>query len=239
VLTVLVAETPGTWTPPDFTLDSLVLPADIPVSLPSALVRQRPDILAAEAELHAASAAVGVATAQLYPDITLTAAVEQIGLAPHALLTAGDNVWNFGAGVTAPLFHGGALRAQERAAEDNFNSARAVYQQVVLQSFAQVADALDSLANNTRLLGEQRAALDSSRRSLELTRRAYEAGDVALLQVLDASRLYSRARLGYAQAEAQRYIDTAQLFLAMGGGWWERGDLSQAGAQPNQPLVRQ
>jgi len=239
VLTVLVAETPGTWTPPDFTLDSLVLPADIPVSLPSALVRQRPDILAAEAELHAASAAVGVATAQLYPDITLTAAVEQIGLAPHTLLTAGDNVWNFGAGVTAPLFHGGALRAQERAAEDNFNSARAVYQQVVLQSFAQVADALDSLANNTRLLGEQRAALDSSRRSLELTRRAYEAGDVALLQVLDASRLYSRARLGYAQAEAQRYIDTAQLFLAMGGGWWERGDLSQAGAQPNQPLVRQ
>jgi len=237
VLTVLVAATPGTWTAPDFTLESLTLPANVPVSLPSALVHQRPDILAAEAELHAASAAVGVATAQLYPDITLTAAVEQIGLAPHTLLTAGDNIWNFGAGVTAPLFHGGALRAQERAAEDNFDSARATYQQVVLQSFAQVADALDALAHDTRLLGEQRTALDSSRRSLDLTRRAYQAGDIALLQVLDASRLYQRARLGYAQAEAQRYVDTAQLFLAMGGGWWARDDLNQAGTEPNRTLA--
>ncbi|HYL32579.1 MAG TPA: efflux transporter outer membrane subunit [Stellaceae bacterium] len=237
VLTVLVAQTPGTWTAPDFTLASLTLPADVPVSLPSALVHQRPDILAAEAELHAASASVGVAAAQLYPDITLTATVEQIGLAPHTLLTAGDNVWNFGAGVTTPLFHGGALRAQERAAEDNFDSARATYQQVVLQSFAQVADTLDALAHDTRLLGEQRAALDSSRRSLDLTRRAYQAGDVALLQVLDASRLYQRARLGYAQAEAQRYVDTAQLFLAMGGGWWERGDLTQAAPEPNRPMA--
>jgi len=206
----------------------------VPVSLPSALVHQRPDILAAEAELHAASAAVGVAEAELYPDVTLSAQVEQIAAAPHTLLTASGNVWNFGAGVTAPLFHGGALRAQERAAEDNFNSARATYQQVVLQSFAQVADALDALRHDTVLLGEQRAALESSRRSLELTRRAYEAGDIALLQVLDASRLYQRARLGYARAEAQRYLDTAQLFLAMGGGWWQRPDLTQAGREPSQ-----
>lgn len=237
VLAVLVAETPGSWTAPDFTLDSLTLPADVPISLPSTLVHQRPDILAAEAELHAASAAVGVATAQLYPDITLTAGVEQIGLAPHTLLTAGDNIWNFGGGVTAPLFHGGALRAQKRAAEDNFNSTRATYQQVVLQSFAQVADSLDALVHDTRLLAEQRAALESSRRSLDLTRRAYQGGDVALLQVLDASRLYQRARLGYAQAEAQRYADTAQLFLAMGGGWWARADATQAGTEPNRPAA--
>jgi NodT family efflux transporter outer membrane factor (OMF) lipoprotein len=228
ILAVLVARTPADWTPPNFTLESLMLPPDVPVSLPSALVHQRPDILAAEAELHVASAAVGVATAQLYPDVTLTAGVEQIGLAPHTLLTAGDNVWNFGAGLTAPLFHGGALRAQQRAAKSNFDSARATYQQVVLQSFAQVADMLDALQHDTHLLGEQRVALESSRRSLALTRRAYQAGDVALLQVLDASRLYQHARLGYAQAAAQRYLDTAQLFLAMGGGWWHRPDLAQA-----------
>lgn len=237
VLAVLVAKTPAAETPANFTLESMTLPAEVPVSLPSALVHQRPDILAAEAELHVASAAVGVATAQLYPDITLTAGIEQIGLAPHTLLTAGDNVWNFGAGVTAPLFHGGALKAQQRAAESNFASARATYQQVVLQSFAQVADTLDALQHDTRLLGEQRAALESSHRSLELTRRAYREGDIALLQVLDASRLYQRARLGYAQAAAQRYLDTAQLFLAMGGGWWQRPDLSQAAA-PNQGGAR-
>ena len=179
-----------------------------------------------------------VAAAHLYPDITLTAAVEQIGLVPYTLLAAGDNVWNFGAGVTAPLFHDGVLRAQERAAEDNFDSARATYQQVVLQSFAQVADTLDALAHDTRLLGEQRTALDSSRRSLDLTRRAYQADDIALLQVLDASRLYQRARLGYAQAEAQRYVDTAQLFLAMGGGWWERSGLTQGGVELNRAAAR-
>lgn len=234
VLTVLVAETPGTWTSPDFNLESLTLPVDVPVSLPSALVHQRPDILAAEAELHAASAEIGVATAQLYPDITLTASVEQIASVPHLLLTAGSNVWNFGAGVTAPLFHGGALLAQKHAAEQNFESARASYQQVVLQSFAQVTDALDALSHDTQLLGEQRAALASSRRSLDLTRRAYEAGEVALLQVLDASRLYQRARLGYAQVEAQRYLDTAELFLAMGGGWWEGRDISAAGTSQKQ-----
>ncbi|MGH6968649.1 MAG: TolC family protein, partial [Stellaceae bacterium] len=98
---------------------------------------------------------------------------------------------------------------------------------------AQVADTLDALDHDTQLLDEQRAALESSRRSLDLTRRAYQAGEVALLQVLDASRLYQRARLGYAQAVAQRYVDTAQLFLAMGGGWWQRGALTQAGTEPN------
>lgn len=98
---------------------------------------------------------------------------------------------------------------------------------MVLQSFAQVADSLDALVHDTRLLAEQRVAFESSHRSLDLTRRAYQGGDVALLQVLDASRLYQRARLGYAQVEAQRYADTAQLFLAMGGGWWARADAAQ------------
>lgn len=239
-LAILVGRAPADFTAPDFTLDSLVLPKELPVSLPSALVHQRPDILSAESELHAASAAVGVATAQLYPDIDLTAAISQTALTAGNLFTAGGNVWNFGAGLTAPLFHGGALQAQKREAEDEFMASAANYQQTVLQSFAQVADVLDALQSDADLLGAQRAALQSARSSLALTRKSYVAGDVALLQVLDAERLERRALLGFVRAQAQRYVDTAQLFLAMGGGWWDQPGLAapdkeSAAAKPPAP----
>ncbi|HZL58566.1 MAG TPA: efflux transporter outer membrane subunit [Stellaceae bacterium] len=232
-LSVLVGKSPAEWSPPDFTLDSLTLPARVPVSLPSELVHRRPDILASEAELHAASAAIGVATAQLYPNITLTGGIEQIATGTGALLTAGNNAWNIAGGLTLPLFHGGALEAQKRGAEDNFNAALASYQQTVLVSFAQVADTLDALQHDTEYLNETRQSVEAAGRSLELTRRAYQAGDLALLPVLDASRVSQRARIAYIRAQAQRYLDTAQLFLAMGGGWWERPELRQAGTEPS------
>jgi len=239
-LAILVGQAPSDFVAPDFTLDSLVLPKELPVSLPSALVHQRPDILSAESELHAASAAVGVATSQLYPDIDLTAAISQTALTAGNLFTAGGNVWNFGAGLTAPLFHGGALQAQKREAEDEFMASAANYQQTVLQSFAQVADVLDALQSDADLLGAQREALQSAQSSLGLTRKSYVAGDGTLLQVLDAERLERRARLGYVRAQAQRYIDTAQLFLAMGGGWWDQPglgspDKESASAKPPAP----
>ena len=233
-LAILVGSAPADFTPPDFTLDTLTLPADLPVSLPSSLVHQRPDILAAEAELHAASAAVGVATAQLYPDITLSAAVSQVGLSAGNLASAGDNVWNFAGGISAPLFRGGALHAQKREAEDEFTATAADYQETVLESFAQVADVLDALQSDADLLGAQRAALDSAQSSAALTRKAYEAGNVALLPVLDAERLEQRARMGYVRAQAQRYIDTAQLFLAMGGGWWDQPALAGSQDKPQE-----
>jgi NodT family efflux transporter outer membrane factor (OMF) lipoprotein len=219
-LGLLLGATPASWNPPAFDLDSLTLPRAIPVTLPSELVHQRPDILSAEANLHAASAAVGVATARLYPSITLSASVTQeTGDIGH-LFTGPANVWNLAAGLTAPLFHGGTLSAEKRAAVDAYQAALADYQQIVLQSFAQVADLLEALAHDGEQLAAQRRAMEASNASLALTRESYRAGNIGLLQVLDAERLNQQARLGFVRARAQQFLDTAQLYVALGGGWW-------------------
>ncbi len=220
-LSVLTGQAPVNWSPPDIDLAALALPQELLVSLPSELVRQRPDILAAEAQLHAASAAIGVATAQLYPNITLTASIAQEALVPNQFFAQPSNVWAFGAGLTAPLFEGGTLLAQKRAAEDAFRVVLANYEQTILQSFGQVANIMQALAHDAELLDAERRALTSAEASLALTRLSYTAGNVGVLQVLDAQRLYERARLGYVQAQSQRFLDTAQLFIAMGGGWWD------------------
>jgi NodT family efflux transporter outer membrane factor (OMF) lipoprotein len=219
-LAVLAGKAPADWTPPNFELADLTLPTDLPVSLPSALVRQRPDILSAEAQLHAASAAIGVATAQLYPNITLTASLAQEALSPDKLFWGASNVWSIGSGLTAPIFHGGELEAQRRAAIDAYDAAVATYEQTVLQSFGQVADVLDALQNDADLVIEERRAVTAAESSLRLTRIAYRNGGIGILQVVDAQRTLERARLGYVRARAQRLADTGQLFLAMGGGWW-------------------
>ncbi|MDE2228343.1 MAG: efflux transporter outer membrane subunit [Alphaproteobacteria bacterium] len=230
-LSVLVGKAPAQWSPPEFALDSLVLPPEIPVTLPSELVHRRPDILAAEAELHAASAAVGVASASLYPDITLSGGAEQIALMTAKFFTPAGSVWSLAAGVAGPVFHGGALEAQKRAADDNYTASAAIYRRTVLESFAQVADVLDGLRHDTALLADARGALDAANHSLDLARQNYTAGNTALLDLLDAQRLHQRALIAYARVEAQRYLDTSALFLAMGGGWWERPDLRPASAE--------
>lgn len=221
-LSVLVGKVPAQWHPPKFTLTSLILPRALPVTLPSKLVHRRPDILAAEAELHAASAAIGVATASLYPDITLTGGFSQIALTTGKLFTSAGSIWSLGAGVTGPLFHGGALEAQKRAAEDNYAAALAIYRRTVLESFAQVANVLDGLRHDATLLGDARRALDAANRSLALERQDYMHGATSLLDLLDAERLRQRALVGYVRVSAQRYLDTSALFLAMGGGWWRK-----------------
>lgn len=220
-LSFLVGRSPTSWTPPDFSLDEFTLPAELPLSLPAELVRRRPDILAAEAQLHAASAAVGVATAQLYPNISLSAQFTQETLTTSTLFNPASSVWSVGANLLAPVFHGGALEAQKQAAVDAFQGALATYKQTVLAAFSQVADVMEALAHDAEMLEAQRHALESAEESLRLTRMTYQYGNVGVLLVLDAQRLAERARLGYVQAEAQRYIDTAQLFTAMGGGWWD------------------
>lgn len=221
-LTVLVGKTPTGWTPPDFDLDQLVLPEELPVSLPSALVRQRPDILVAEAQLHAASASVGVANAELYPNITLSANLMQQFLKPEAIFDPASNIWGVGATLAAPLFRGGELQAKKRGAEDAYQAALADYEQAVLESFRQVADLLDGLSHDAELLAAEQAAFQSASAAQRLTRTSYTLGNSTLLQVLDAQRIFQQARIGLVRAQAQRYLDTAQLFLAMGGGWWER-----------------
>ena len=230
-LAVLAGRAPGDWSPPDFDLDQLTLPAELPLSLPSDIVRQRPDILASEAQLHSANATIGVATAQLYPNITLSGTLTQQAISLETLFEGRTTVWTMGGNLAYPLFHGGALEAQKRRAVDNFNAALATYEETVLVSFGQVADVLDALQHDAEQLTEQQAAVTAAQSSLDLTRRAYTLGSVGVLQVVDAERQAEQARLGYVRARAQRYLDTAQLMVALGGGWWDwRGH--EAAAQP-------
>ncbi|HEX7967945.1 MAG TPA: efflux transporter outer membrane subunit [Stellaceae bacterium] len=232
-LTVLLGKSPGDWSPPDFDLAEFTLPEELPVTLPSELVRQRPDILASEAQLHAASAVIGVATAQLYPNLNLTASFTQQSLSTATLFDPMSTVWNIGAQILAPLFHGGALWAQKKAAVDAYDGALANYRQTVLTSFGQVADVLQGLAHDAELLEAQRRALESAETSLRLTRTTFRYGSVGVLQVLDAQRQAEQARLGLVRAQAQRYLDTVQLFTAMGGGWWDwKNQTAQAETPP-------
>jgi NodT family efflux transporter outer membrane factor (OMF) lipoprotein len=216
-LAVLLGHTPAEWSQPDIELADLRLPRQLPVSVPSQLVRRRPDILAAEAQLHAATAAVGVATANLYPQIALTATLGQQALRPERLFNASSNAWSLIAGLTQPLFDGGTLRAERRAALDALQASAARYQQVVLDSFGQVADLLDALDHDAQLVAAQAAARDTSDASLQLARESYQAGSSGVLQVLDAQRQRQRAELGFLEAQSRQYLDTIQLLLAVGG----------------------
>jgi NodT family efflux transporter outer membrane factor (OMF) lipoprotein len=217
-LAVLAGRAPGEWMPPDFSLNALKLPKQIPVSLPSELAHHRPDILAAEAQLHAATAAVGVATANLYPQITLSATGGWQSLPGQTLFTRSNGAWSLISGLTAPLFDGGKLRAQRRAALDELSVSAARYQQVVLESFGQVADALDALAHDAELVAAQSRALATATSNLDLARESYSAGNSGILEVIDAQRRRLDAQRGLLRAEARQYLDTAQLFLALGSG---------------------
>ena len=235
-LAVLVGQLPGAWSAPDFELTEFTLPGELPVSLPSELARQRPDILAAEAQLHAASAEVGVTVAQMYPSITLSASVGFESTAANTLFNGASLIWSVASGLSAPIFHGGALEAQKQAAIDAFQASLATYQQIVLQAFGQVADTLRALQHDAELVDTERSALDTSSASLALQRLVYEAGKSDLLSLLTAERAYQEARLGYAHAQGQRYLDTAQLFVALGGGWWDASDRFGASIPESQPL---
>ena len=218
-LAVLTGQQPGVWMPPDFDLSDFRLPAQFPLVVPSALVHQRPDILAAEADLHAASAQIGVATAALYPSITISAFFSQGTTDPSLFFSGAKSGWNFGAGLTAPLFEGGTLRANRRAAVDQYNAAFAAYRQTVLQAFGQVADGLTALGDDNDELAEQADALDAATHSLALVRESYQAGESGILQVLDAQRQYQQARLGLVRAQAARLDDTIALLVATGSAW--------------------
>ncbi|HUY02387.1 MAG TPA: efflux transporter outer membrane subunit [Rhodocyclaceae bacterium] len=216
-LALVLGQAPAERALPEFDLAQLSLPRRLPVSLPSELAHRRPDILAAEAELHAATAAVGVATANLYPHIDLSASFAQQTTVAGRLFAQGSNGWSLIGGLVAPIFDGGTLRAERRAAVDAMQASAAKYQQTVLTAFGQVADSLQALAHDAEALDAQTFARQAARRNLELTRTSYREGNIGVLQVLDAERRYSQASLAYVRARAQRYIDTAQLFLALGG----------------------
>jgi len=216
-LAIILGQAPAEGGLPEFDLAQLTLPRQLPVSLPSELAHRRPDILAAEAELHAATAAVGVATANLYPQINLSASFGQQSTAIGQLSSRASNAWGLAGGLVAPLFDGGTRRAERRAAQDAMQASAAKYQQTVLTAFGQVADTLQALDHGAEALAAQISARQAARDNLDLMRNSRREGNTGVRQVIDAERRYQQANLVYVRAHAQRYMDTAQLFLALGG----------------------
>lgn len=207
---------------PNIRLDNLVLPKEIPISFPSELVRQRPDVRAAEAQLHTAMAQIGVATANLFPQFNITANYGFSGGALGGLFSSGNKVWSIAGGITQPIFRGGALISQRRAALAAYDQALAQYRQTVLQAFQNVADSLRAIETDARGLRAQKAAEIAALQTLNLTRRQYILGSVNYLNLLTAQQQYQQAIINRIQAQALRYSDTAALFQALGGGWWNR-----------------
>ncbi|CAI8921687.1 Efflux transporter, outer membrane factor lipoprotein, NodT family [Pseudomonas sp. IT-P44] len=211
-LSILTGKGPGDWIAPDFDLAEFVLPANVPVSLPSEMAHDRPDVRQAEAELHMASAAVGVATANLYPHVTLSAS-----LAQAASGNGGAALWGFAAGLAGPIFDGGTLKAERQAAIDGYNATLAGYQQTVISSFGQVADTLQAINHDAEENLAQEDALRAAETSLRLNQQAYAQGENSILQVLEAERAYQQALLGRIRIRTAQYLDTVRLYVALGG----------------------
>jgi NodT family efflux transporter outer membrane factor (OMF) lipoprotein len=216
-LSLILGRTPDVPLPKDLKLAQIPLPLELPVSLPSELAHRRPDILVAEARLHAATSAVGVAESNLYPKIQLSATASQQAVTPGGLFDSSAFAWGLASGLTMPLFDGGTLRAEKRAAVDAMRASADSYEQTVLEAFSQVADLLEALSHDAEQLAAEDQAQQAADANLSLTRAAYQEGNVGILQVLDAQRSYQQARLGYVKVLGQRYLDTVQLFLALGG----------------------
>ena len=234
-LAVLVGRFPSQAPTDEFTLASLQLPQDLPVSLPSALVAQRPDVLQAEANLRAASAQIGIATANRLPNIQLTANAGSTALAIDQVFKSGTGFWGLGAALTAPIFDGGTLLHQERAAKDAYVAAAEQYRSTVLAAFQNVADTLVALDQDAEGLKSAAAAADAARVTLDLTQRQAKAGYASALALSTAEQADLQAQVSLVQAQANRYADTAALFQALGGGWWHRAELLQAESRPASP----
>jgi NodT family efflux transporter outer membrane factor (OMF) lipoprotein len=218
-LALLVGKAPADWTAPDFSLAEFTLPARTPVAVPSALVRQRPDILAAEAELHAATAQIGVATADLYPDIKLSAGLTQQAIEPENLFRYSSSGWNLAGGLTAPLLNGGTLKANRRAAQAEAKASLARYQGTVLRALVQVADVLTSLSEDDRAIAAYVRSEASQANNLKDARSAYDLGGGPLIAVVDAQRELNRARNNTIIAQSRRYADLVSLFTATAANW--------------------
>jgi NodT family efflux transporter outer membrane factor (OMF) lipoprotein len=225
-LAVLCGRLPSEAALPEFDLDHLTLPQEIPLSLPSRLARQRPDIRASEALLHQASAQIGVATADLYPKVSLSGAFGWEATTTGSFF--GPPIWSLAASLAQPLFNGGELEANRRAAIAAYDQAQAQYRQTVLVAFQNVADSLRALEADARALSAEADAEMSARETLNLTQHQYQLGGASSLTLLIAQQQYQLARLSLSAAQGTRYADTAALFQALGGGWWLREDEAAA-----------
>ena len=226
LIAVLTGRFPSQLPSQVLNLSSLTLPTDLPLSLPSALVEQRPDVLQALANMHAASAQIGVATANRLPNIQLTASAGTTALGIGQVFQASNGFWNLGAELAAPIFDGGTLRHQETAAKNAYVQAAEQYRSTVLGAFQNVADTLSALQQDAEGLNAAAKADAAAKVSLDISERRWRIGYASYLTLLNAEQTYQQARIALVQAEAARYADTAALFQALGGGWWRRADLA-------------
>jgi NodT family efflux transporter outer membrane factor (OMF) lipoprotein len=224
LLATYAGATPAEYAGGEFRLESLRLPVEIPVSVPSKLVEQRPDVRQYSALLHQATAQVGVATANMLPQLGITGSYGSEAIQFTDLLSPSSMVWSIAGSITQPLFKGGQLMHQRRAAVAAAQAAAANYKATVLTAFQNVADALLALQGDAEALAAQAAAERAAAGSLDLVQAQYKAGGASYLQVLAAEQAYQNAELALVKARAQRFADTAALFQALGGGWWNRND---------------
>jgi NodT family efflux transporter outer membrane factor (OMF) lipoprotein len=225
-LAALVGSLPADYSGGEFTLDSLDLPQELPVSVPSKFVEQRPDVREFSALLHAATAQVGIATANMLPQITLTGSYGQSASAFAQLFDPSSNVWSLIGSLTQPIFKGGQLLHQRRAAVAAAQEAAANYKATVITAFQNVSDTLYALQADADALAAQALAEHTAADSLKLVQVQYQSGAASYLQVLSAQQTYQSAEVALVKARAQRFSDTAALFQALGGGWWNRADVA-------------
>lgn len=220
LLAVLAGRLPSEAIVQQFDFESLKLPEELPLSVPARLVEQRPDIRAAEAQLHAASAQIGVARAARLPNISLTASLGSAALDTATLFKSGTGFWSIGADLVQPIFHGGSLMHQERAAEASYDQAAAQYRSTVLTAFQNVADTLHAIDADANVLRATTTAERAATHSLEIAQRQWQLGLVGFPAVLQAEQARQQTVIGMVQAHAARYADTVALFQALGGAWW-------------------
>jgi NodT family efflux transporter outer membrane factor (OMF) lipoprotein len=235
LLAVLVGQFPGAAQIPKFTLADFNLPTDLPLVIPSELVRQRPDIQASEALLHVANAQYGVAMSTAYPQINLSSNLNSQALVASSLFGAGSMVWSLVGQIAQPLFNAG-LKAGVNSAEAGFNAATANYRQTVLQALRNVADVLRALDNDAQILQAQAAADAAAQASLNLIQQQFSLGGVNYLQLLTAQQQAQQTQINMIAAQVQRLTDTAALYQAMGGGW-VAASKQEAGLPPRQAYL--
>lgn len=219
LLAALLGHTPGEGATQQLDFSQLTLATELPLSLPAQLIDQRPDIRAAEAQLHAASAQIGIAAAARLPNLTLSGTLGSTALSAGTLFTSGGGFWSIGADLAQPLFHGGTLRHQQRAAEASYDQAAAQYRSTVLTAFQNVADTLHAIDADAEALRASAAAEQATRTSWRIAERQWQLGMTGYPPVLQAELAWQQARLTLIQAQANRYSDTVALYQALGGGW--------------------
>jgi NodT family efflux transporter outer membrane factor (OMF) lipoprotein len=224
-LAVYLGTRPDRFGGPTVELASLTLPEDLPVSLPSRLIEQRPDIQAYEALLHAATAQVGVATANLLPQFTLSASYGREGSSIADLFTPAGIVWSLAGAISQPVFEGGTLLARKRSAQAALEVAAAQYSSTVNSAFQAVANALVAIERDAETLQASLQSLQTAEASLKVAQAQFQAGGITYVSVLQTEQTYQTARLNLVSAQAARFTDTVALFQALGGGWWNRTDV--------------